>query len=371
MKQIAKTPEIIERMKAAFGPDVPIDNLAVYECITLNTDPLRKAGGIYKGARVSQTALAEMARLINGESGPLQLMHDREALPSGRVFYAQSTGDELRSLFTCTDPVAQAKIENGSLDQVSVGFAPRSIQCSACGFNFAASENWMERMMATCDQGHIMGDNGDYAVVDGCTSFLELSLVGKGAAQGARILGPTDARLAQNENYQLAASASPRGEGFQAVLLTATPRNKTVDLKELELSLTGAVTDKANLTAELSVSKVALTASEAALAAANVKVADLTTQLAAAKDAPAVAALKVENEAALAALKVEAQAILTALGKTDTVKETVADLVAQIAEHRAQFAALIPTGGRSLPADHLAKTDEPAVVSATAFTTRR
>jgi hypothetical protein len=344
MKQIAKTPQVLDRLRASFGADVAVENLPVYEAALLNMQPLRKTSGLYKGARVTAATFDVMAHSVNQESIPLQLQHDTEATPTGRVFYCESANDELRGLFTVTDPAIQEKIDNGTIDQVSVGYLPAHINCSACGFDYLGGGATFDNLWTqTCPDEHVIGEEGVFAWIDGCNTFMELSLVGKGAAIGAKIIGPSDSLLQGNEQYRLAASA--RGDGFGGLRLTATPKEKTsVDLTEVLAKLTATTTEKAELAHSVTTLTAERDSIAAALAAAEARTVELEASVeAAGKDLVAEA---------VAALQAQAKAVLTAVGKADeAVKETVSELVAQIAEHKAKFTALLPTGPVSLAAD--------------------
>jgi phage shock protein A len=222
-------------------------------------------------------------------------------------------------------------------------------------------------MSLTCGEGHVLNQDGAHAWVDGLAQFHELSMVGKGAAKGARIVGPSESRLAAgNDNYRrLAAKA-----GFSGLALTCEaieqPKEDNVDLTALMASLTTATEAKA--TAE-----VKLAAADGKIATLETQVAELTAKVAnddtGAKLAEAEASLKVATDA----LTDELKAILTALQKpVENLPTTVAELTAKIAEHRAEFAALIPVGGKSNPAGSGdGEDDKPAPATSAAFSTRR
>lgn len=340
MKQIAKSEKIQERLKAAFGPDANLNALAVYECIALTTLPLRKSSGIFQGARVSLSMLSEMAASVNAESIPLQLVHDNEVIPFGRFFYAEVVDDTLRGLFAVdgvNHPDIVAKLDSGVLDQVSVGFTMKRLTCSACGYDFIDPSNVMGLYTLTCDEGHVIGQDGVHAFVDGLNQFLELSLVGKGASPGAKIVGPSDAQLQQNEQFRLAANATP---GLFALRLSPTVEDSPNMNAEQMAAFSAAVTGKATAEANLAIAEGKVTTLEAQVTNLTAQVTELT---AAAADAPAH---KAAAEAALAALTAEAKTVLTACGKADTAIPTdVTAVLALINEHRAQFAGIIPPGG--------------------------
>ena len=364
MKQVAKTQQVVDRLRAAFGPDVDVSKLPVYEAVALNTMPLRKSGGLFKGAVPTQRTLTDMASSINAESAPIQVMHDTDTTPFGRAFYCEVIGDEARTLFTVTDPVKATSIDNGTIDQVSVGFMPASITCSACGWDYLGADATMDNLWGlVCANDHTLGDNGVHGVLDGVASFYELSLVGKGAAQGARIVGPSESRLQGLPQYRLAASA-----GIGGVHLTATPKdNSSVDLTALTASLTAATTEAATTKVHLTAAECARDQALTQLATANAKIVELEA-------GPKQADLEAANAsvaAATAALKTEATTILTACGKQmDLEGKDASALLAIIGEHRAQFAAAIPVDGMAAPS-HSAPKEPATRPSAAAFSTRR
>lgn len=365
MKQVPKTQQVVDRMRAAFGPDVDVQKLAVYEASILNTQPLRKSGGIFKGARVTPATLTQIVNSINTESAPIRLEHAEEGdAPFGRAFYAEVVdGDDLRALYTVDDATMASKIDNGTLDQTSVNFMPLAITCSACGFNFIGSDATFENLMSgTCGEGHVMNEGGVFPYVDGLAAFHELSMVGKGAARGARIVGPSESRLAAgNDNYRrLAAKA-----GFSGIALTCEA------IEESNVDITAQLTAAVEAKTEF---KLKAEAAEAKVTTLEASVADLTTKLAAATDAKVaekLTAAEADVTKAVAALTDELKVILTALDKPlENLPTDVAGLVAAIGEHRAAFAAVIPVGGKTKPLSEGPK-DTPAPARTAAFSTRR
>lgn len=364
MKQIQKTPEVMQKLQAAFGPDANLQNLAVFETVAMNTLPLRKTSGLFKGARLSLSLLSESASWINRESVPLQIQHDNSELPVGRLFFAQVVEDQLRALFaidTTTSPDLVNKIESGVIDQVSVGQVNKSLACNQCGFNYLAPDASILNILdATCPDGHQVGVDGTFCFVDGLQSFFETSLVGMGAVEGAKIVGPTDARLANNEPFRLAASANRLG-GLRLTCSAEEPQD--VDTKEFIAKLEASAGEKAILTAQVTTLTAERDAAVTELTAAKAKIADLE---------PAAAELTASKEAsdkAVAALTTEATTILTACNKpTDNLPKDVDGLLSVIAENRAAFAAAVPIGGKS----NGANTDVEAkpATNLTAFRTR-
>lgn len=351
MKQIAKTSEVLGKLRAAYGADANLDDLAVYETTLANTQPLRKTGGIFKGARMVPGLMTDLAAAVNAESVPLHLMHNTAPLPVGRLFAAASLpqNQEARGLFA-VDKVAHPdlvqKLDSGTIDQVSIGLISKHLNCSACGFDFKANTPAARAALwnSECENGHVLGQEGVHLVIAGVDTLFETSLVDRGAVNGARIVGPSESIF--QGDHRLAASHAD-GSAL-AMRLSPTIEEKPVDLAALVAQLTEQTTARATadvnltaMTAERDTLKTALAAAEAARDEA----------VTAGKEA---VAHKATAEKAIAALKVEAGKILTAVGKADQVAGLTDDvdaLIATIAEHREQLAALIPAGGVSNGSD--------------------
>lgn len=349
MKQIAKTAEVIARLRTSYGADANLDALAVYEAIALNTLPLRKTGGLFQGARASLSLLTEMAASINAESVPLRIEHFSDDTPYGRIFYGQVLEDELRVMFAVdktTSPDIVAKLDSGTIDQVSVGMQNKHLNCSKCGFDYMAAGAEMNRWTLECADGHEIGQEGTFLWIDGLNIFLETSLVGTGAGRGARIVGPTDARLQNSQQFdRLAASAKDSGVGV--LLLSPTAKDIPVDLTQLTARVE-------TLAGELAVMRAtaeqvpALQARIVELEPAAAELESTRADLTAAQEAVAEA---------VTLLTAEAKAVLVACGEaTDNVPDTVAGLVELIADRRAKFAAVIPVNGASNSADSSTET---------------
>lgn len=374
MKQIPQTPEVKDKLRAAYGPDADLTNLAVFETVAMNTLPLRKTSGLFKGARLGLSLMSESAAWINKESVPVNTMHGDESLPIGRAFSAAMVGDAMHTLFAI-DGAAQPKfvqgLNSGTIDQVSVGQLNKAITCNKCGFDFMGPDATFSNVWdATCNDGHVMGDDGAHAMIDGLQSFFELSLVSMGAVNGAKIIGPTDAKLVGNEPLRLAASASKVG----ALRLTCSTINEDAPVdKELLARLEAQAGEKSALTTQLT----ALTAERDSLKTqAEASAGTVTTLTAKVAELEPVAALATENAAlaakAVAALTTEAKTILTACSVTHEGLATDVDgLLATIAEHRVKFAAGIPVGGltNGNPADLKALTAAAAPSINSAFRT--
>ncbi|MBC2806558.1 hypothetical protein ACCS91_33390 [Rhizobium ruizarguesonis] len=337
MKQIEKTPAIRALLAASAG-DVDIDALRVYEAIAFNTLPIRKEHPLYKGARADRAFLLEMANELKRESRPVQIMHDSSPLPIGRVFHGEvvdvGVDSELRALFFL-DPTADAeatKIEAGSVDQVSVSVLAKQMLNSKSGFDYFGSDSSSDNIWSGMDNdGNQVGKNGVYARMVGLDKFFEMSLVGQGGAQNARIVSRDRSHFGQSLERLAASGMDPNS---LVLLATATPpKDTSMDLATLVTNLTATTADLTNAKRDLTDSQGKVTTLEATITEQTTKITDLEAQLAAAK-AVDVAAVTADRDAAVAALSEVAKGVLTKVGKVNVeLPQTVTELSALIAEH--------------------------------------
>lgn len=362
MKQISKTAEILSKLRAAYGVDAATDDLAVYEVVLANTQPLRKTGGLFKGARLSSTLLSDIVNAVNAESVPIQLQHNTSTLPYGRLFSAALVGDEARGLLAVDQkahPDLVQKLDSGTLDQVSVGMVNKQLLCSSCGFDYMQATAYENRWDLTCNKEHKIGENGVHIQVVGLDSLFETSFVGQGAVRGARVIGPSESAF--QANPRLAASSAAT-DGALAIHLTATVEDENMLTPEFLTQLTSATeartraeTQLAAITTERDAATTSLTAVTGERDTAIANLATATTE----RDT-AVASLATAQEAvtaAVAALSTEAKGVLIACGKNEAEADAAikdkdaAALLAILTENRAKFAAIIPTGGAANAAD--------------------
>ncbi len=345
MKQIAKTPKIMARLHKAAGDGVNTDDLAVYEAIAFNTLPLRKASAIYNKAVAERGVLVAMAEEINRESLPVQINHDSGPLPVGRVFFSEvqntGTGSELRALFFVGKDEKQMvdKIDSGVVDQVSVSILPKQVLCSECGFDFFGPKAEFDHLFnGICDQGHQMGEGHTHANLVGLDKFFEMSLVGRGGAQNARIVAGDNATLGR-----LAASGI---DPNKAVLnASANSRTSLMDLEALVAKLTAAAAEKALADAEIVSLKASVTLKDAEIVSLKAQITALPD--AAAKDAQIVT-LTADVTAATASLKDIASKVLVASGDLTTkAPDKVAELTALITDKSTKMVALLTAGSKA------------------------
>ena len=363
MKQVQKTPDIVSKLQAVLGDDADTSGLSVFECIAANDRPFTGfKGTINENATLSYLTLQQAANLLQaGDSVPMLWDHNKGSVPVGRAFWgelvaAADGSAELRTLFyiDATEPTLVAKLDAASIDEVSVSVATTQMLCSECGFDYAGPDASRQNFYdMTCADGHVIGTDGVHLQRNGLDKFIELSLVTRGAANGAKIVRKVDQKLAGAQITRLAA----RGFDPDALVLraSATPiqskKDEPMDLKELNAQLVTAMVDAQTASGEVTRLKASLTSTETALTAAQADVTRLTAELEAAKAAkPEVAKL----EAATAFLKDVYTRTLTAANKAPKAEDVPTDpeaLVAGITEHQANLKSIIIPGGLSASAD--------------------
>jgi hypothetical protein len=359
MKQKTKTPAITAKLQKAVGDDVNLDDLAVYEAIAFNTLPIRKSSALYNKAVAERGVLLEMAERLSKESLPVQIMHDGSELPVGRVFFGEvqntNLGSELRVLFYVGKDEAKIieKIDAGIVDQVSVSILPKQILCSDCGFDFLGASSTFENVYSgKCAEGHTLGQGHTHAQLVGLDQFNEMSLVGRGGAQNARIVSKEDQRLAASDSKS-------------HLFLNVNARTALMELEALVAQLTDAKAADAVKAGEI----VSL---KATIATLTEKVTALQATIDAAPDVAAkdtkITGLQAELDATVGALSDIAKRVLVASGDTDPkLPAKAAELVALITEKSASMSALIVAGGKALEAASKSTKDEPKHFSLGAF----
>jgi hypothetical protein len=373
MKQVEKTGEVLNALRASYGADANLDALTVFEVIASNSLPLRKSKGIYAGAVNTAALHADLAAWMGRESVPVQVQHNTETQPFGRAFHGKVTngGSELRALIALDNtvhPDVVAKCNSGTLDQVSIGILPKSVTCSKCGWDYLSAAATHDNFYsATCGNGHSVGEDDTHVFVNSADLFFELSLVGCGAVKGARIVGASDSVFQRSEPLRMAASATNGIQLGVEIVPTPVPTPKDTSVTpEMLAAYTASITDAATLKAQAAPLQAALDAANLQLTAVS---AELATLQAGSTDVVALTASVEASNAALAdavvALKAEANGMLVALGEADPkTPDTVAELVAMIGEKRALFAAAIPINGASAAAIADVGESKPAARSA-------
>lgn len=347
-KRIEITPEIEAQMRASVGDEhLDTSKLVVFEARTLSTKPIKRKAGMFAGARTSVSTLNEMADLINAPGGAIhmQIMHDTNVLPVGRVFkgsvYDMGTGDyELRSMFYIPADKTQlvADIENSVIDEVSVGLMTKHLYCSECNFDFLGEEaSILNRLMLTCENDHVIGENGVHVKLVGVASWSELSLVNQGAATDAKILSRAKQNMSQNTMERLAASNTP----LEARLFVAS--FKMDEKNDVKTPKENPKMDETKLMAMLE-------ASAEKVAQGNVKLA------AAVEENTTLKATNADLEAKLAAALAENETL-----KADPAKAELAAKLAEAEETKTKLsdatAKLLPHVKATLVASGVVETD--------------
>lgn len=355
MKRIAINPEIASHLRRSLGDGIDTSQYIVYEAIALNTLPIRKRHPLYYNAINERSVLSEMSARVIGESIPLMIMHDDEPLPTGRVFHAEVFDlmgeSELRALFFVDPQEAEVinKIDNGTVDQVSVSVVPRQATCSECGWDFFGPESDFENIFfGTCANGHVIGQDNVHVKLKGLDSWFEMSLVSQGGARNARIVSRDQSAFGSTNVHRLAAS----GMDPNHLVLAAGPEGE--DLMDIKQTLQELLDNKAD-TAVLTKQVEDLTAALAERDAEVERLAGEKEQLEAriAELEPSVARVE-ELEARVAedtdAVRELAKQALAQTGETSESalegKDTIADLVSVISDSRAKLGV----GGKALDA---------------------
>jgi hypothetical protein len=372
MKRIPHTAEITTKLQSAFGADAVPADYAVYEAIALNQRPIRQKHPLFEGAIAQDSLLRGLAETIETESAPLQLMHDTRALPAGRVFAAKMHGTEVRILFALSlkDPESAphiAKLDAGVIDQVSVNVLARRLECSSCGWDYlGADASYLNIMNAECANEHQLREDGVHIKMHGVDTLAEISLVGSGGADGARILDKNNSAFASESFQRLAAS------GLAPAMLVATfniQGTEDMDMTKLIADLTDAKATNQTLEAKIATEALRADTAEAALAEANTKIAALTAEAeAAAATAAAATETAAPSEAVLAFVRTTCERSLIAAGETSiVVPETAEEQLALINTAQTKLSALIPTGGRANTTPEDIQDDTSVTLGSSAF----
>lgn len=318
MKRIELTERIKGLITASVGDTIDYEKIAAFEATAVNSLPLNKRGYIFDKGRITAETFVEAATYLNtGGFVPLHTLHEQGyEIPVGRLFYGEHVKsnqgtDELRVLFFVdeTSPDLISRLDTGVIEEVSVGMQFKRLLCSTCDVDLM--EDGDALWSYTCKNGHVMGMGTNHVKPDGVANFREMSLVSKGASNGAKVLG-AQKRLLASAYYKdgSALAASLKDPEF---MLFGSPTKPTEDdpqmIAELQAKLAAADTEKADLQAKVALADTAKTTLEATNT-------ELTTKLTAAEaELETLKAAKTEVETKLTAAeaaKVEVETKLTA-----------------------------------------------------------
>lgn len=370
MKQIQKNDFVTSLLKGAVGQDVDVTAFPVWEVAATSNVPLRgKQGTIFENAVITTPTLFQLAAHVNREPLPLMMDHDMNGAPKGKFFYAEVIPNEygyqeLRGYkyLDPTENILIAKVNNSTVDEVSIAFAANTIRCNKCGFDFKAAfeaDNIMPMITRTCENGHVIGKDGTHVELDGVEDALELSLVSRGAAKNSKIVGQSESKLGK-QIERLAA----HGLDINSLYVTATASKgiENMDINDLVVQLADAKSkaavaenDRDRLERELAEARGAQREAETRATELEAELANAQTVASEAPSAEEREQAEKDSKNAKAAadfLKGQYVGVLTAAGKTDVeAPDDIEALIAGINEHKAELSAILPTGGVSVQAN--------------------
>lgn len=288
-KKVLVTEKIKSALRFALDdPEADPSKFSIFEANMVSTAPLSK-GGFWNKARISASTLMEMKEKLNASGGaiPLQIMHDTDQLPIGKVFngalMSDSSGETtLHSLFALSN--AEEKIvhdiENSIVDEVSVGLLTKHAFCSECEFDYFGKDASFENFFSlTCDKGHIIGEDGVHVRLTGLEHFSEMSLVGKGASKNAKILPRAKQSMGQETLDRLAATGAMP---VDARVLTASFKlTEDTQTKEGDNKMDKDLIDKVStLSSDLARKDISITEKDAKITSLTAQLAEAETKIA-------------------------------------------------------------------------------------------
>lgn len=373
-KSVQITPKIADLIRKSTGDqNISLDQMTVFEATFVTTLPLLRRYGLLQGAVIESSALEQMAGIINAEGGsvPMHTNHlQGNEMPFGRAFCAEVVDrtdgtKELRGMFYITHSSEEHMgiirgIDSSAIDEVSISVLFLSGKCSKCGFDYLSDEASYENIMdMTCDQGHVLGKDGTYLKLSGVESWMELSLVSRGASQQAKILPRAKQRISQESMQRLAASHKPLEFGLVRATCKldetrpSTKENSKMDEK-LVLNLSEQVSNLKVDLAKTSIEKEGLTKEIEGLKAQVLKATADVEELKKASEA-GVVQMKTDLDTIKADLKlaedllaphVTAAAVASGV-KDDEVPKTLKAMVEFITEKGLKLHQVVGTEGKA------------------------
>lgn len=358
-KKLEITPKIAALISSATDGATDPNAVSVYEAISITGLPVNKRN-LFEGAVHPENTLREMAAFVAARPlknhVPMHTNHEQGyEMPVGKVFHAEYATDDngvgqVRSLFFIGNSETNLvnKLEEGSIEEVSVGLRYKHLNCSQCGWDYMGEDATLSNLWdRVCANEHEIGVDGVHVICNGLDRWMEQSLVSLGAAQGAKIVARTKSLLGQEGYTALAAS------GIDPTLTTlyATQHlpkeSDTMDMKELIESLTTVKASVVAKDAEIVGLKATAETATAKVTELTASVAALTTEVAALK-AGDLAKTTADRDAAFSFIREEADRLCVASGEAKLKADaTLDELKASIQTARTKLSASIPAGGRS------------------------
>lgn len=375
-KRVVLTDKMRQEVIARCGTDVDLNKIVFYQARGISTEPIHQ-GTLYNEGILERQALVDMLNLINDplNTVTLQIMHDQEVLPTGRVFYAelvdeQNTGHSaLYSLFgiSTNHPEIISDVDNGIIDEVSYSFMPKKILCNKCNKDFLDDDvSFIDYLTGTCPEcGAVMGKDDAHVIIPGVESVRELSLVTRGAARHAKILDSMY-QMAMSDKNSPVITLTKKGvkEDLSVINLCSTIYNKEVDMNPEELKaavlaatepLSNEVKNMKDSLASLGEEKTALEAAkeeaENAKAALEEEKASLSEEKARLEAELAESKKEIERlKGVEASFDEEIKKVLVAAGLSDSIPEDI-EGKKEIMQKAHLSLINIPVGGISAGAD--------------------
>lgn len=341
---------------ASGDADFDFNKIVAYESVAASTRPITQRSSPYHDARMTETYLREMAGTLTSNSVTLQVMHNNEMLPIGKVFLAEVFPAEAghfdlnAAFYLEADSEYVSKIDLAIIDEVSVGTMAKHAYCSQCDFDYMSDPVYL--WYRECPNDHVLGQEGVHLRLTNMDSWKELSLVNKGASSNPKILGSAKQRLGQAGYGSLAAA----NHQLDLIYLASSPTLKPETNPETGAPMDPAMLELAQKTGRLESEKQALEASlstaKQSLDTAQAKVQDLETQLAAekAKEPEELTTLKASAEKVSTFLTTQYKAACVAAGLELKEGATVEDMISAIDAAQIKLGT-IPRNGVTQPSD--------------------
>lgn len=306
---------MLESMKRGFDdPNLKADNFVVFETVAVTTKPLNKRGTIFDQTRILESVLQEMADQVNSEGGfvPLILQHDSagpNVTPSGKAFegavYPTDDGlfHELRVLFAMPNPETDSNekrasltldIDNGLISEVSIGAGFKQLLSSANPqFDWFGDDSELYHFYERVDdEGNSIDAGETYGIAKGLRSWTELSLVVRGASNGATISSSSKQKLSKTYEdsgmFRKLAASTNKVDMAELVTFSSTPNSGAEEISpkgEFEMKpelILAQLADKGaevgQLTAKLDASELKVTELTASNTELKTTVATLTSE---------------------------------------------------------------------------------------------
>lgn len=384
-KRVDLTEELKNKIRARCGNDIDFSSAAFYQARIVSTEPISQ-DSIYNKAQLARSTIFELEEFFNNDpqlNVTLQVMHNQQVLPAGRVVVVRAMDEPdgvssaLYGIFMVSNEHQEYinKLDNGIIDEVSISMLAKKLLCSECGFDLreaSPEEQVMAFFFHQCPkcEAELGGRDGAHLNLVGVEEFIEVSLVTRGAARHAKILDSSKqlALAANNKEVklklsQLANDLLPVNLNGKIINEEDTMQNEELLAKLQEISQELAsfkesvearfeeIAKKEEVPAEAEKDKEGSAPAEENSSPAEEAPAEGTApadegnkELEEAK--AALAAAQAETQEYRATLMEEVNKVLVAAGKSKLAEEaTLSDIKNSLKESKLTLAANIPVDG--------------------------